>query len=189
MQGFWPRRVNWDRVDRIGDDRALACVIWSESSLELSPERFWSYFVRLYEHTDDMYCVWRAAGALRDYLRVHPGVLRVPRDLVFRMLRFRVEDASSVGFKLLVICDEMATHEIVAELVAGIRENDDSAHCCSAVFETYEFYRRVRSGERTLNAQEKADLAAALDVVAESNPWDMLRGMGRSSRGELLELI
>src|SRR6187455_3083099 len=118
MQGYWCRRVNWDRVDRIGDERTLACVIWSAPSLELSPERFWSYFVRLYEHTDDMYCIWRAAGALRDFLRIHPKALPVPRELVFRMLRFRVEDASSVGFKLLVVCDEIATNEIVAELVA-----------------------------------------------------------------------
>ncbi len=181
----WPRKVNWERVDLIDNAQTLAKVLWSMPATKLSPERFWGYFIRLYQHTDDMFCVWQAAGALRDYLPIHPGVLPIPRELVFQMIEYRVEDANSIGIKLLVICDDISTHEVVEHLAAAIRTNDDSAECCSGVHETPELLRQVRSGRRNLDSVQVSELRKTLMLVSETNECDMLRGMASSCLEEL----
>jgi hypothetical protein len=97
-------------MQRSRDNTArLAKALWTLEARDLSPREFQSRFDNIYSGAEGPATLWQLGGAVNDFLRVHPGTIKVPNELAPTLLSSTIVDGRIIGLKLLNRCSTDVT--------------------------------------------------------------------------------
>lgn len=127
----------------ISQARALWRSVWTDDSEKPSPAEFQSRFDALYNATSSPTALWQLGGAANDYLRGHPGAIKVPVELAPLLLKSRIVDGRVIGLKLLTRTSSNVAE--ICEAICSALDRRSEYERCGGLHELGVLHDRIRS--------------------------------------------